>query len=168
MSWADPANHVYTVGELVTPATLNTYVRDNLTDLHRRTSPAQAYISTVETAALAGVWSDLATVGPQVSVDIGQTGRAMVSISASMSCTTTAGAYVEVGYALSGANTRAPDGTKAVGFNVPNANNYFLNGVTVLDIELLPGVTTFTLKYRINVGTGSWGSRRVTVQPLGS
>lgn len=33
MAWTDPAGHVFVVGEIVSPATLNTYVKDNLVAL---------------------------------------------------------------------------------------------------------------------------------------
>jgi hypothetical protein len=167
MGWTDPSSHVYVVGEVVTAATLNTFVKDNLIDLDRRTSPNDAYIAAAE-GTTSNVYTDLATVGPTVSIEVGSTGKALVSLYASMSCSVSA-AMVRYAYAVSGA-TSVPAGTNGrnVHFNVPFADNFFSLSTTWLHTGLNPGVNTFTAKYETTAGEGKWAHRRLMVSPFGA
>jgi hypothetical protein len=164
MGWKPPP--VWVVGEVVTAARMN-LDRDNFIDLDRRTSPSEAYIAAAERTT-ATAYTNLATPGPTVSIEVGNTGKAMVSLYASMSCTVS-GAMVRYAYAVSGATTVAAGaGGRNVHFNVPNANNFFSLSTTWLHTDLNPGVNTFTAKYETTAGEGIWAHRRMMVSPFGA
>jgi hypothetical protein len=164
MGWKPPP--VWVVGEVMTAARLN-LDRDNFIDLHRRTSPVDAYIATAQ-GTTSNTYTDLPTVGPTVSIDVGSTGMAMVSLYASMSCSV-GGAMVRYAYAVSGATTVAPGAAgRNVHFNVPFADNFFSLSTTWLHTDLNPGVNTFTAKYQTTAGEGKWAHRRIMVSPFGA
>ena len=109
-------------------------------------------------------FTDLATVGPAVTVTIGANGCALVLISCGLYGTNTANKYVTV--QLSGANTisaltNAELGLRstAQAFSMNSGRAMFFSGLT-------PGSTTFTMKYMTQSGTGNFFSRRITVIPL--
>jgi len=117
------------------------------------------FIFTDQTTTSTG-FTDLATPGPTVTVEIGPSGNALAIMSAGLY--NGGGKYV--GVQLSGANTAAPvldeslrrDGTS---FDTIGCRQQYWSGLN-------PGNTTFTMKYRTASGTANFFSRRLTVIPL--
>lgn len=167
MSWNDPAGHVFVTGEVVTAATLNTYVKDNLIDLDRRTSPQGAYVATDESTSSA-TFVDLATVGPAVTVVIGSTGKSLISIYCAL-YNTVAGSLAIMSYAWSGASTSPASDTWGIGFApaVGGAAGGARFGATHLGSSAA-GSSTFSAKYLASADTAHFVNRRLVVTPLGS
>lgn len=106
-------------------------------------------------------FTDLATAGPAVTVTIGATGKAHVAVYARLN---NSGAnFTEVGYAVSGANTIAATNTRALTYAGTTADR---RGMAILHKGLTPGSTTFTMKYSVSAGTGTFGNRVISVVPL--
>lgn len=169
MSWTDPAGHVFAAGEIVTAATLNSYVKDDLIDLDRRTSPAAQYIAADEGTTSAS-YTNLTTAGPAVAVVIGSTGKCLVSMYTTL-YNTVAGDLAAMSYALSGATTRAALDIVALSFcpSVAGTAGGSRLGATIPDFGLAAGSTTFTAKYAaLTGGTAHFTDRRLVVTPLGS
>lgn len=171
MAWPDVAGHIYVSG-LLSATDMNTFVKDALLDLHRRTSPEVDFVPTNETTN-STTYTNLATPGPAVVVEIGSTGKALVSISAHYS-NDAAGAASCVSYGITGATNSPATDSRASIFNAPNPLNFFQLAMTVMhgpdggeDI-LAVGLTTFTMKYRVFNNNGIFDSRRILVTPLGS
>lgn len=153
MAWTTPRTWV--TGEVVTAAYFNTNLRDNLNFL---VGAAGAEVLTSETTT-STTYTDLATVGPAVTVTTGVSALALFS--AEMGNSTANATLLSV--AVSGATTlaasenyRAVDNTTS---GVTGFNHKFFTGLTA-------GSNTFTLKYRVGGGTGTFLIRRVTVIPL--
>lgn len=125
--------------------------------------PAAAYVSTLEGRSSA-TYGDLPTTTDTVTVIIGSSGSAQVTISAWG--VYSVDLYAVMSFAVSGANTiSASDAMSAVGyFNVGLYCN--LNG-TFLLTGLTPGSTTFKLKYRSGSASATrFQFRRISVIPL--
>lgn len=123
-----------------------------------------------ETTASATL-TDLATVGPSVTVTIGSSGRALVTVTALLAWTANRGCVM--GYAVSGATTTAADlnHTLAMNSQDPTSNNSTGNSqgsATFLVTGLTPGANTFTAKYATMFsGSVAFGPYRgITVQPF--
>lgn len=109
-------------------------------------------------------FTDLATTGDQVTVTIGASGMALVSISAlGNSDTHSYGAVM--GYAISGATTAAAsDYGTTIRFGGTGSSIQL--GRTMLATGLNPGSTTFKLKYKAEIGTARFSIREIVVVPL--
>jgi hypothetical protein len=112
-----------------------------------------------------GAFTDIAggTFGPQATVTIGNSGRAIVLISTGIN---SAGSGSQgAGYVISGATTRAASANRIVGL-VSNTTFHpsesFCNAF--LETGLNPGSTTFTMKYFSN-GSTSFYDRNIMVIP---
>jgi hypothetical protein len=120
--------------------------------------PASSNVDTTETTTSA-VYTDLATVGPQVSVVTGS--AAIVTVSAGMKHSTTDVAYM--GVAVGGASTVNPSDAKAaevVGVStITGSMTFQISGLT-------PGTNTFKARYRTPSGTATFQNRNITVQGL--
>lgn len=110
-------------------------------------------------------FADLATVGPTVTTTIGPSGRALVMIGG-RSSNSSAGLLAIIGFAVSGASTRAADDALALLYTPPVANNVHQAVHAFVLTGLTPGATTFTAKYRVSAGTGSFSARNLTVVAL--
>jgi hypothetical protein len=123
-----------------------------------------AYVATSEPYATAA-WGDLATTTDQVTVTIGQSGIALVFLSASINPNTVGGTgWVSV--AVSGANTIGPASPQLIFYQAPVANYSAQYGVAALMTGLAPGSTTFKLKYYINPGGAYFANRSLAVIPF--
>jgi len=179
MAWTAPMTAV--AGNAFTAAQFNTYIRDNLLE----TAPAKAttqggyfvstganaiteriaqsaHIATTETTTSTS-YADLATVGPSVTVNAGT--ACLVSIYASLQ-NSTSGAVAKMSYAVSGASTIAASDVTAISLTTAAANQAIRTGMTFLQTPLTSGSKTFTAKYAVSAGTGSFVNRRITVLPL--
>lgn len=166
MSWTAPRTWV--TGEIVTAALLNTHLRDNVNDLDRRTSPSGSVVATSQTTTSTS-YTDLATAGPAVTVTIGSTGKALVSMHGAIAnATSSLASYF--GFAVSGATVTAASDATAIGFTSPSSGAGIRAGTVLLVTGLAAGSTTFTAKFRMDPGVGpaTFVDRRLSVTPLGS
>lgn len=172
-------------GATFTAAQFNQFVRDNLNE----TAPAKATTagghfavsgvnSIVERISNGAVdlnsgtttstsFTDLdapAAVGPAVTVTTGAGALVVVHCTLSNSGTGSA----RMAYDVSGATSLAAADNRGIGFfGVAGAS--LVAGTTVLHIggtALTPGSNTFTAKYRVSSGTGTFSARRILVFPL--
>lgn len=106
-------------------------------------------------------YTDLSTAGPAVTVTIGANGLALVILGALIDNSTSGFSFIS--FVASGANTIAAADNNA-------ALHYNTNDSTVSRVILLTGLsagsTTFTAKYKVNSGTGTFTYRTLAVVPL--
>lgn len=121
-----------------------------------------ASVATEETTT-STTYVDLATVGPAVTVTVGVSGIAIVTLYAALKNSDATGtSFMDVG--LSGANTRAAVDVTALG---PVGTAYQRLGLSIVLTGLTPGATTFTAKYRTSgAATGTFSARRIGVVTL--
>lgn len=110
-------------------------------------------------------YTDLTTAGPSVTVTIGSSGLALVTLSADM-YNGTSGAYAFTSFVVSGGNTVAASDANGISVGGSTANPEILIGRTVLLTGLTAGSTTFKLQYRVSGGTGTFINRNIAVVPL--
>lgn len=163
MGWTTP--RTYVTGEIVTASILNTDVRDNLNDIDRRLTAGLAEISTSE-GTTSTSYTDLATVGPAVTVTVGASGVVMVIVSCRL-FNGTGGSQSAMSYAISGATSQAASSTKALVFRSDSANQDLRASAMSVHTGLNPGATTFTAKYLVTSGSGTFAERALAVVPLG-
>ncbi len=178
MAWTAPRTWV--TAEVVTASLMNTEIRDNLLE----TAPAIAtgtsrlivsdgmnsiaerqvlntFLTTAESTTSTS-YTDLATAGPAVTVTTGT--DAIVIISALMSNNSVADRSL-MAYAISGATTKAESDNAAFRFEA-GANQDISASKVNFEDNLTAGSNTFTAKYRVTGGTGSFDNRDVIVIPL--
>lgn len=178
MSWTAPMTAV--ANTVFTAAQFNTHVRDNLNE----TAPAKAtaagriFVTTgansiaerpLETDAISTsqtttsvTYADLATIGPSVTITTGP--AAIVWISSFLQ-NNTAGASSHVSFEVTGATATAASDVEAIRFNASAVNDFMRAGITS-KVVLTPGSNTFTMKYRVSGGTGTFANRSITVMSL--
>lgn len=141
------------IGRFVRPATAE--AADAVSMLSSRTA---AQTINVQESTTSFDWTDLATVGPQVTVTIGPSGRALMFLSAKGGWSLV-GANVQQGAfmtaALTGANTQAASLIWVAFIETTHGNTTFSTVSATISSAytfsgLTPGATTFTAKY----GTG--------------
>lgn len=121
---------------------------------------------TINTAQMSTstTYTDLGTVGPAVTVTTGE--NAIVFLVSSVS-NATPGQSIFVSCAVSGSTSiAAPAGSNDVDLvQQADGGGETISGFTVVT-GLTPGSNTFTMKYKVGGGTGTWGSRTIAVIPL--
>lgn len=180
MAWTAPMTAVS--GSVYTAAQFNTFVRDNLNE----TSPAKATtagayfavsapneieerigardtITTSETTSSSS-YTDLATVGPTVTVTTSQ--FALVLWGAQLT-NDTPDITSRVAIDVSGATSNPATDTRALIYDPATSGGFLAASHTVFFDDLTPGSNTFTLKYRVGSGTstGTFLRRRLIVLP---
>jgi hypothetical protein len=144
-------------------------------------NPAADSVTAVDPAGVPEAFVDLATVGPAVTVSIGQSGRCAVTVGATIAYGSTDDDLLSQAGAMSfqatGANRRPPSLDRAArsslslsGTEVPFTVTQPVASTTVLD-GLRPGRTTFTAKYRTEGGSPVpvfFSYRSILVTPLPS
>lgn len=130
-------------------------------------SPQQGYIATNQSTSSTS-YTDLGTVGPSVTVTVGANGLALVNLFIGNVNNTGTNQRSYAGFAASGANTIAAVDTMClVLLNTGVAQRPQISlGGTFLLTGLTAGSTTFTVKYKVNGGTGEFMDRRISVIPL--
>lgn len=102
-------------------------------------------------------FTDLATPGPEVELTTGV--AALVVINGVLS---NAGGFALIGVEVSGASSIAATDTRSLQWTGAGAWRgsamYLIEGLT-------PGVNIFTLKYRVDAGTGTFTQRNLVVIP---
>lgn len=124
----------------------------------------QAYIATNEAVTSPSAYTDLATVGPQVTVIVGSSGMLLVSVYCNMAIGVST-SYQGMGFALSGANTLAASDDKAIFCTVAGSNGGGRWSGVFLLTGLTPGSTVVTAKYKTGVSAG-YTDRRIVAVPL--
>ena len=156
MSWTNPDNHVWTTGEIVTAANMNTYIRLNL---DYSTSALGATVASLETTTSTS-FTDLSTVGPTVTMS--SLGTSAIVIMSALQWNSGNNNSI-AGWAATGALVASAIDNRAA-FNTSTAP---IKSTDVAYINnFSAGSTTFTAKYRVSAGTGSFQYRNLTVIPL--
>jgi hypothetical protein len=177
MAWTAPATAV--AGGAFASALFNSTVRDNLNETSTAKAtqvsswfpasgvnaltervPAQANTqgSSTTTATAYGNLAD----GVTTSVSVATGNRALVSIYANF-LNSVNGNRTWVAYDTSGATTVAAADT----FSLDHSFNGGMRwGATYLMTGLTSGTNTFTLRYRVTAGTGTYSVRRIAVIPF--
>lgn len=180
MAWSAPMTAV--ANTTFTAAQFNQHVRDNLNE----TAPAKAttagshfiasgvnaiserftdgqIVLTSETTT-SSPFTDLATVGPLVTVDTGPNALVLTHCQLSNDGAGSAFAGVEV----SGASSIAAALNRSI--NIVNSAGAVIGAGTSVwyagGLVLTPGSNTFTMKYRVSSGTGTFADRRIIVVPF--
>jgi len=167
-----------TASSVFTAAQFNTHVRDNLleTAVAKATGASHYFVSTgVNTLAERDLnidevsasetttstsYVDLATTGPTQAATTG--GRAIVVVSALIS-NSTAGANAYMSWAVSGASTIAASDTWALQHRDAGTTGALQASRFYLAEGLTSGSNTFTGKYKVSSGTGTFVARQIVV-----
>lgn len=169
-------------GNVFTAAQFNTFVRDNLAEtapakaatlggyfvtsdtnqITERTA-AQSLVATSETTTSTS-YTDLATTGPTVTLTTGS--AAIVAIGAQIGPVSTGTNSIWMSYAVSGASTIAESDTNALHQIGLGTTGAFRASQVHLLTTLTPGSNTFTAKYKVGAGTGTWAARRLVILPF--
>lgn len=160
MAWTAPRTWV--TSEVVTAAQLNTHLRDNLIDLDRRTTTTQGAVGALQSTT-STAYTDMATVGPAVTVTIGAVGKALVSLYCALS--NASGNFALMSWSTIGASTTFASDDWSLQYN---GTSDVRMGGTVMFLGGAAGSTTFTAKYRATSGTAAFNARRILVTPLGA
>lgn len=179
MAWSAPMTAV--ANSTFTAAQFNEFVRDNLNE----TAPAKstgasgyfvgdAVNSIVERRAISAAdltagttasttYTDLtgSGIGPTITVDTGPAALIIVRCSAE----NTGGGSSRMAYTVSGATSIAAADNRGVGFFGAAGGNINASDVSLVS-ALTPGSNTFTARYRVSSGTGTFSSRRIIVLPF--
>lgn len=140
-----------------TVAALSTTVTAIQTTLTNRI-PQQASVATSQTTT-STTYTDLATVGPAITITTGTS--ALVTVGAQIQCSA-AGITASMSFGVTGATTSAAVDARAAG--VANANLVQASRVFLIT-GLTAGSNTFTAKYKVNgAATGTWVDRNILVQ----
>lgn len=179
MAWTAPMTAV--ANSVFTAAQFNTHIRDNLlmtapalataagrffastgVNAIAERVPSNNKVSATETSGSTS-YTDLATSGPAVTVTTGPT--ALVLTTSNQSNNTNAqNAYMS--YGVTGASSVSATDDRS-GFLTTAAANQGVRALGGgLETGLTAGSNTFTAKYRVTGGTGSWGNRQLIVIPF--
>lgn len=121
-------------------------------------------VITTSQATGSTVYTDLATIGPTVTRSIGLSGSALVTVTTFV-FNGTLGAVNWMGYEVSGATSLAASDDRALALHSMVANGQGRVSVVTHQTGLNPGLNTFTAKYRVNAGNGTYLNRSLIVQP---
>lgn len=176
MAWSAPMTAV--ANATFTAAQFNQFVRDNLLE----TGPAKAgaagrylvtkgvnsigegtvnepSVLTSETTSSTS-YTNLATAGPNVTTTTGTS--AFVTCTAFMS-NSSAGAQCFMSFVVSGATTLAESDVRALRYESGAANDSIRASMRTR-VTLTAGSNTFTARYRVDAGTGTFAHRFLTVE----
>lgn len=168
-------------GSVFTAAQFNQFIRDNLAEtapakattpgsyfavsdtnqIVQRT-PVQSTVNVPETTTSTS-FTDLATVGPQVTVTTGTT--ALIIFTAEISNNTVSQAG-RVGFTISGAMTADADGNHVLRMETAGTSEFNRSSAVRLHTGLTPGTNTFRMVYAASGGTASFNFRNLIVLPL--
>jgi hypothetical protein len=180
MAWTTPLTAV--ANAPLTAAQWNASVRDNLNEtapakaatagsifvatglnaIAQRT-PAFSFETASETTASTS-YTNLATAGP--SVGPLTTGTKALIIISSLLSNNTAGQNCLVGVDVSGSSAISASDAKALRYESGNAADTMQASYVYLEDTLVAGSNTFTAKYRVTGGTGTFDDRRLSVIPF--
>lgn len=181
MAWTAPMTAV--AGSVYTAAQFNTFVRDNLnetapakartaggyfvtsaTNQIAERTVAHAVVNTADTTS-ATSYSDLDnTDGPTVDVTTGSV--ALVSVGGRIGGGTVATQSVKMAWEVSGASSVSAADPWAAGVVGIGSTGFAYCSRAYLVEGLTPGVNTFTAKYSVSSGTGTYSARSLLVMPF--
>jgi hypothetical protein len=178
MAWTAPKT--FLASSSLTAADLNTYVRDNLletiaakatdngglftssgTNAVAERLAKKSFISTEQTTT-STAYTDLATAGPSVTVTSGPGGALAFWCSRALNSTT---GYSIVSLAITGAAGANAAAAASDDRELSSNRNRQYSQVVYYD-GLTAGSNTFTMKYRVTAGTGTFSRRRLIVFPM--
>lgn len=175
MAWTAPRTWV--TAEVVTASIMNTHVRDDLLE----TAPAKAAaagglivttgansiaarlmatdtVATSQTTTSTS-YTDLATAGPDLTTLA--TGTTALILWSAFVRNDTSGAETFVSIAVSGASTVSAADTIALRHETAGANQYARLSMWHYFTGLTAGGNTFTMKYKVDAGTGTFANRSI-------
>lgn len=118
---------------------------------------SEASVATSQTTT-STTYADLATVGPAVTIETGNEAEVILKGSMSLS----GGNAIFMSFAVSGATTQAAADDRAVRL----VSTVLQRASTVVYVfALTPGINTFTAKYKVDAGTGTFVDRTIDVKP---
>lgn len=123
-----------------------------------------AVVATQETTTSTS-YTDLATVGPEVTHVVPASGEVKVTIRCGAS-NGNSNAYAFASVALSGGNTVAASDDFCWSNRDDGTTSYIETAQVLVLTGLTPGSTTFTMKYKVNAGTGTYYRRAILVEDL--
>lgn len=182
MGWTTPKT--FASGDGLTAEDLNVYLRDNFNE----TAPAKAneaggffvvadlnkiqerrihqqfnlHTGTTTSTSYTNLTGTYGT-GPAVTVDTGTT--ALVIVCAHL-WNSSAGGTTLMGHEVTGDSSLAAGDSAALIFEPATTTQTYAGSYWFLREDLTPGTNTFTAKYRVVAGTGSFIRRRILVIPL--
>ena len=140
----------------------NYFVADGVNSIAERTTSGSTVLTSQTTTSTS--FTDLTTIGPSITVETGP--KALVFTHCQLSNSGAGQSYA--GVEVSGASSIAPALNRSI--NIDNAAGVVIGaGTNVIHeggITLTPGSNTFTMKYRVSSGTGTFADRRIFVMPL--
>lgn len=177
MAWSTPLTAVSNA--TLTAAQWNASVRDNLlmtapalattagsifvatgtNTIAQRTPNANTVPTSQGTSSTS--YADLATTGPALTLTTGTTALVMIDCEISHGST---GVSSYMGYAISGATTLA--GTDTTALKSTNASGYPIAATRAILQSVNAGSNTFTAKYRVDSGTGTFVNRHINIIPF--
>ena len=119
---------------------------------------------TTSQGTTSGSFTDLATVGPSVTITTGT--KALVILTSYLQQPNGWEAFM--GYAVSGATTISATTAKCLQMRMQNSGNANIQASMVDSVTLTAGSNTFTAKYASASGTATFQYREITVIDLGS
>lgn len=151
-------------GESFTHADINA-TNGAINDLAARV-PVAASVATGESTSSTLNYVDLTTTTDQVTVTVGPSGAVLVSITAQMTNSGSAG-FAIMSFAVSGANTIAASDANSIQYKNPFVGGTGPRfGATKVLTGLTPGSTTFKLKFKASGGTATFTNRDISVIPF--
>jgi hypothetical protein len=181
MAWTAPYTAV--AGSAVRAADFNQFVRDNLNATEAALAqtpgsmiigagantvaervPAAQFISTSESTSSTS-YADLTTVGPTVTVTTST--AAIVCVGGRVGPNTSGATNsTKMSWAVSGASTVAASDSWAAGHVSISTSAVVYSSRWYLLTGLTPGSNTFTAKYAVSGGTGTYQYRSLHIIPL--
>jgi TPP-dependent 2-oxoacid decarboxylase len=179
MAWTVPIT--FTAGRTVTASMLNTYLRDNLSELapHKATTegsyfvgtaahtiaertPQRGFVSTSETTTSTS-YTNLATTGPSVTCETGTSAFVFHAVQLANSLSSGLSAC---SWAISGDTTRAAQDSTSIIIDGAGAGQHMRMADVDFLTTLTPGTNTFTEQYKVGSGTGTFVNRAIMVFPF--
>jgi hypothetical protein len=124
-------------------------------------TPGVGEVLTAQTSS-STTYANLGTVGPAVTINTGT--KALVTLTALVH--NTSADFANMSVEVSGATTLTANDQFAMSHFSSPANITASQSAVVYLASLTAGANTFTAKYRVGSGTGSWTNRRLIVQAI--
>lgn len=148
-------------GPAIATAAGNLLVTGGVNQIVERTVGFHEVLTAQQTSST--TYTNLATVGPQVTVQTGTRALYIVSAQGSHSNDNHA---IRCSVDISGATTIPPGDSREWLIDGLPAGQGLAVAWAHMEVNLTPGVNTFTVQYRVTAGTGTWSERRLIVIPF--
>lgn len=143
--------------------TLTNKDMSSFTNIFPTTGATTNSVTTAQTTTSTS-FTDLATSGPAVTITTGT--KALVVVSGRLS-NGSAGQWAFMGFAVSGATTTAAADASSLAFGQSATTvDSFSQSSQIYLVTLTAGSNTFTAKYRVTGGTGTFTNRNIIVIPI--